>query len=286
MSDHISISSHGDVGRSRGIHRRQFIALVSASVAAPCLLGLPRALQAASSDPGNPVLVPLSLGYLTGSDALVADAGVLRRLNDPRESVLDVMRAALPEGSTLEVNPVTKFSQDLGDFPTGQATLWVHGMFPPARVRSDYDIEAVAFDVDFFPTGESEPYTYHAWRFVTEPVVNESGPVGVTVPVGGGASFRLRVSVTRLSGGFSKLVKRAYDVVANGAAALTPPSGERFAAQYHDPGKADQLSLAPGIYLVPLGEEANAGLPFTVRSEYLVPAERPYLVFSMVPQKD
>jgi len=285
MSDHIETPPSGDEPQPHGMHRRQFIVLVSASVAAPCLLGLPRTLEAASATPVHPRVVPLSLGYLTDSDLLVAQPAVLKSLNDPRSSVLEVMRAVLPAGATLEVDPVTRFHQNIGDFPTGHGRLWVHGVFPPARIRSDYDVEAVAVDVDYFPPGEGSPFTYHAWRFATEPVVNESAPVGFLVPVGGGASFRLRVTVASRSGAFSSLLDRAFDVVTNGAAALNVADSRSFMAQFNDPGKPDALSLAPGVYLVPLGERANAALPFTVRSDYLVPAEHPYLVFSMVPER-
>ena len=268
-----------------GLHRRQFLVLVSASLATPYLLGLPKSLWAAEAEAGVARLVPLTLGYLTGGDVLVADERVVHRLNDPRKSVLETLRAALPEGAAIEARPVRDFSQDLGDFPTDRAKLWVHGMFPPARVRSDSDIEAVDVDVDFFQPGGSQPFTYLAWRFRTLPVVNESAPVGINVPVGGGSAIRLRVTVTRRASGSGSLFDKALDLGRSGAAALNPPQSDRFTAQFNDPGRANELSLKPGIYLVPLGPKANAALPFTVNSDYLVPAERPYLVLSMVPEK-
>jgi len=285
MSDPNSNQPTPDRPEVRGLHRRQFIVLVSASVAAPCLLGLPRELWANEAPPAGARPVALTLGRLTASDVLVAHANVLRRLNDPRASVLETMQSSLPDWGPLEVLPVKDYSPSVQDFSSGVAKLWIHGMYPPARVRSDYDIEAVDVDVDFFLPGESQPYVYHAWRFRNSPVTNEAAPVGLTVPVGGaGGAIRLRVTLARRSGGFASLLDRAFDVVAKGPAALEQPTAQRFTAQFHNPGDPDALSLKPGIYFVPLGPAAQAAMPFTVRSDYLVPAEHPYLVFSMVPE--
>jgi hypothetical protein len=276
------IQTAGSAG-PKHLHRREFLLLLSASVAAPYLMGLPRPLWAAGTGAPAAGLVPLSLGFLRGSDAMVADAAVLRGLNDPRRAVLTALRGAVPEGSPLEVVPLSRPNQQAGDFPSGEAMLWIHGMYPPARARDDRAITSVTAEVDFFLPGGSQPFSYLAWSYAERPVVNEAAPVGFKVPVGGGSAIRVRINVARFERGTRAILGPAVDAATSGAAALAPARGERLASQFADPGRPNELSLGPGIYFLPLGTAASQALPFDVTADYLVPDTLPFLVVSMVP---
>jgi len=255
-----------------GLDRRRFVGMVGASLAAQWLVDPPSlGWSATVAPPGGISLVP---GYLRASHLAVADESVLRDLNDPLLPPHDILRRVIPQEIPLEFISSTEIGQVPVGFDEGCARIRVHGVLPPRDFELAETVEALHLEAEISLDAGKPSFGHYVWGFDKRPVENISGPTRFDVPVGKGAALALWTSFERAGRG----------TVLGG-----PGEGDdraplhRFSTVMTLEDRYGEPRLRPGVYCLPLNDEALKAFPLVANHDWLVPNELPYLLLSVQP---
>ena len=260
-------------GESRsGLDRRRFVGMVGASLAAQWLLDPPSlGWSATAAPPEGLSLVP---GYLRASHLAVTDESVLRDLSDPLLPPYDTLRRVIPEVLPLEFISSTEIGRVPIGFEEGCARIRVHGVLPPREFRLAENVEALHLEAEISPEQAMTPFRHYVWGYDKGPVVNISGPTRFDVPVGKGVALRLLTS-------FEWAGRGAVPGGSEDGKGRAPVHRCSTILTLND--RYGQPRLRPGVYCLPLSDEALKAFPLVANRDWLVPDELPYLLMSVQP---
>jgi hypothetical protein len=255
-----------------GLDRRRFVGLVGASLAAQWLIDPPSlGWSATAAAPDGTVLVP---GYLRASHLAMTDESVLRDLSDPLLPPHDTLRRVIPEGLPLEFISSTEIGRVPMGFEEGCARIRVHGVLPPREFSLADNVEALHLEAEISLEQEMAPFGHYVWGFDKDPVENISGPTRFDVPVGKGVALRLWTSFEWAGRG---AVRGGSDDGKGRAPVHRCSTILTLNDRYGEP------KLRPGVYCLPLSDEAQKAFPLVANRDWLVPDELPYLLMSVQP---
>jgi hypothetical protein len=220
----------------RRFSRRQFLATGTAASLAP-LVGAGLRPVRGSAIPGavgSSTPLPLSVGYLEGSDALAS--GWLDQ----------------PQGG--RVVPAAFLGDHPSDLHAGWATMTVHGLIdgPSSNTRSP---DAVMLDVDFRAVAEDPELRFYAWTMRGGSAPSRSSRSVFQAPVAPGLAWH----VTRRSAGIETTAARRLTMPQHfGVARLRPGAyllalgsatwdRARSVPQAGDPGWSDLASILVSV---------------------------------------
>lgn len=163
-----------------GVHRRDFLVLGSAGLAALCFGG---AAQAQSLVTAEVAPRPMPVGFLAGSEGASSLRKLPARIRRPR-------MAAETDSAVSEYVVVPAESLPLGDTNLigSPLRLTIHGLYPPGGISPKRWAELpLAIDLDvLFPSPDPmfpEPIRFFAWSFRRQPGWNPSPPVSFVFPL-------------------------------------------------------------------------------------------------------
>jgi hypothetical protein len=184
---------------NEGVHRRDFLVLGSAGLAALCFGG---AAEAQSLVTAEVAPRPMPVGFLTGSEEVASSLRKLpARIRRPR--------MAAEAGSAIsEYVVVPAESLPLGDTNLigSPLRLTIHGLYPPGGISPKRWAELpLAIDLDvLFPSPDPmspDPIRFFAWSFRRRPGWNPSPPVSFVFPLDWQALPELAMRVVPAGGG-------------------------------------------------------------------------------------
>lgn len=259
-------------GTTCGVDRRRFVGMVGASLASQWLIGAPRlGWSATAAPPTGTRLVP---GYLRASHLAVTDENVLADLSNPLLPPHDVLRRVIPEDLPLEFVSSKEIGEVPLGFDKGCARVHVHGVLPRVEFGLADGVEAIHLEAEISTESEELPATHYVWGYDTGPVENISGPTRFDAAVGKGLALTLKTVFERAGrgslSGFAEGVRgRAPAHILNTVWTLE----DRFDAE----------RLRPGVYCLPLNDDAAGAFPLVANRDWLVPDKLPYLLLSVQP---
>ena len=180
-----------------GVHRRDFLVLGSAGLAALCFGG---AVHAQSVVAAEVAPRPMPVGFLAGSEVSSSLRKLPARIRRPR--------MAAEAGSTGPEDVVVPAeSLSLGDTNLigSSLRLTIHGLYPPGGIAPKNWAELpLAIDLDvLFPSPDPmvpEPIRFFAWSFRRQPGWNPSPPVSFVFPLDWEAMPELSMRVVSARG--------------------------------------------------------------------------------------
>ena len=180
-----------------GVHRRDFLILGSAGLAALCFGG---AAQAQSLVTAEVAPRPMPVGFVTGSEVAPSLRKLPARIRRPR-------MAAEVDSPVSEYAVVPAESLPLGDTNLigSPLRLTIHGLYPPGGIAPKNWAELpLAIDLDvLFPSPDPmfpEPIRFFAWSFRRQPGWNPSPPVSFVFPLDWEAMPELSMRVVSARG--------------------------------------------------------------------------------------
>jgi len=179
-----------------GVHRRDFLVLGSAGLAALCFGG---AAQAQSLVTGEAAPRPMAIGFLAGSEEASSLRKLPARIRRPR------MAAAEVAGPEYVVVPAESLPMGDTNLIGSPLRLTVHGLYPPGGISPKNWAELpLAIDLDvLFPSPDPtspEPIRFFAWSFRRQPGWNPSPPVSFVFPLDWDALPELEMRVVSAGG--------------------------------------------------------------------------------------
>ncbi len=253
-----------------GVDRRRFVGLVGASLATHWLVNPPSLGWSATAAP--PPGISLVPGYLRGSHPAMADESVIRDLSDPALPPHDTLRRVIPEDLPLEFISSTEIGKVPAEFEAGCARVHIHGVLPPRDFSLSERIAAIHLEAEIAPKPGMAPFSHYVWGFDKGPVENISSPTRFDMPVSKGATLRLWTTFQweeRDPGS-----GRPGD--GKGGARL-----QQFSTVLTLEDRYGEPRLRPGVYCMPLNDQALNAFPLVANRDWLVPENLPYLLFSV-----
>jgi len=215
---------------------------------------------------------PMTIGYLRGSQALLDNEEILRRLEAPDDRLADLVREAWSSFEPMEIIPAERVLAGDEKLLDGPVRVSVHGLLPPPDVTTEFDLESGVLEVGYRIPGHGV-IEFTAWAFDRHPVLGVGRPTSFTVPVHLGEPLKLSLQTrTRRS-----LSHRRSDATDAGTSIL-----RTVATLGTGIGSSDQ-KLTTGLYFIGLSPEARAALPIPATYDFLVPDDQPFLVISISP---
>lgn len=276
MSERSSFGVETSADRRPGFDRRRFVSLVTAGVAGGWLADNCSVAWAATvATPSGSSLVP---GYLRFSDEVVGDDEFLCSLSDFRTPLYNRLRPLLPVGRPVEFVSSVHLGGVPHGFASGRARIWVHGLLPPDSVAFSAGLDAIHLHAEVdHPKIETSPRHY-VWGFCQTPVANLSGATSFEVPVDDDTTVRLVMSfeaAPAASFGRARNVGTDFGGREGGVRSVD------FATEFTLMDRYGEPRLRPGIYCLPLNDEAQKAFPLVANRDFLVPDNLPYLLFSV-----
>lgn len=163
-----------------GVHRREFLVLGSAGLAALCFGG---AAQAQSLVASEAAVRPMPVGFVAGSEGASSLRRLPARIRRPRMAA---------EAGSFEpdygVVPAASLASGDTDLIGSSLRLTVHGLYPPGGISPKKWAELpLAIDLDvLFPSPDPmfpDPIRFFAWSFRRQPGWNPSPPVSFVFPL-------------------------------------------------------------------------------------------------------
>lgn len=180
-----------------GVHRRDFLLLGSAGLAALCFGG---AVQAQSLVTVEVAPRPMPVGFVAGSEVASSLRKLPARIRRPR-------MAAEVDTVVSQYVVVPAESLPLGDTNLigSPLRLTIHGLYPPGGISPKNWAELpLAIDLDvLFPSPDPmfpEPIRFFAWSFRRQPGWNPSPPVSFVFPLDWEAMPELSMRVVSAGG--------------------------------------------------------------------------------------
>lgn len=179
-----------------GVHRREFLVLGSAGLAALCVGG---AAQAQSLVTVEVAPRPMPVGFLAGSEEASSLRKLPARIRRPR------MAGAEAAGPEYVVVPAESLPMGDTNLIGSPLRLTVHGLYPPGGISPKNWTELpMAIDLDvLFPSPDPtfpEPIRFFAWSFRRQPGWNPSPPVSFVFPLDWNALPELEIRVVAAGG--------------------------------------------------------------------------------------
>ncbi len=264
MKEHIR-THHGQPANESGLDRRGFVALGSAAFMAQALAG---AHNLAFAENVVARAQPMTIGYLRGSQALLGNEEILRRLEAPDDGLADLVREAWSSFEPMEIIPAEHLPAGDEKLMGGVVRMRVHGLLPPPEVATDVHLESAILEVGFRIPGHGV-VDFTAWAFDRYPIQRVGRPTSFTVPIRAGEPLRLSL-LTRTGVPGPETTEAARSTLKT-VATLGAGIG------------SSQPKLRTGLYFLGLDPSARAALPIPATYDYLVSDEQPFLVISISP---